>query len=144
MTSGANSSRGSCMDTLIRLITLDEYLMGRDHLYPISDELRQNAEDTVHKVNILLSAFGKFRNVTSGYRPKAINDQIKMSAKHSLHETCQACDLRDWDGRLDRFCVENQNILGSIGLWLESPTDTKGWCHLQTMPPLSGHRIFIA
>lgn len=126
----------------IKQISVDDFLMGRDKLVPLSDELKANAKLTVIRVNLLLAHFGHWRAVASGYRPDAINRTIKGAAKKSNHRICKACDLEDHDGALDKFCMENQDILAEIGLWLESPASTPGWCHVQTTPPRSGNRVF--
>ena len=118
--------------------------MGRDKEFPLTEQMRQDAKITVDRVNNLLSHFGQFRKVTSGYRPSAINSQIKKAAEHSNHTVCRACDLYDPEGDLDRWCVNNQKYLEEIGLWLENPSDTPGWTHCQIVAPKSGHRIFFA
>jgi hypothetical protein len=104
-------------------------------------ELMENAIDTVEKVNHLLEQFGSHRKVTSGYRPAAINASVG-GAKKSNHMICKACDLEDADGKLDQFCLDNPNILMALGLYQEHPSATKGWCHVQTVAPKSGNRVF--
>ena len=122
------------------MITVDDYLMNRKS--GLTFELLENAIDTVEKVNKLLDAFGSQRKVTSGYRPASVNAAIPNAAKKSNHMLCKACDLEDHDGALDKYCMENLDILKEIGLWLEHPSATKGWCHLQTVSPRSGNRVF--
>lgn len=119
--------------------TVDEYLMGRKA--GLTFELLENAIDTVEKVNLLLEAFGKDRRITSGYRPAAVNSAVG-GAKRSNHMLCKACDLSDADEQLDTWCMNNLKELERIGLWLEHPSATKGWCHVQTVPPRSGNRVF--
>lgn len=121
------------------MITVDDYLMGRKS--GLTFELMENALDTVEKVNLLLAAFGETRKVSSGYRPPEINAKVG-GAKKSNHMLCKACDLVDVDGSLDKWCMENQEKLAEIGLWLEHPSATKGWCHVQTVSPRSGNRVF--
>lgn len=118
--------------------------MGRDVLYPPSDILKHSATNMVNKANKLLALFGQYRRVTSGYRPESINAKVPGAARHSNHIVCRAVDLEDADGKLDEYCVKNQRVLEDIGLWLESPSSTDGWTHVQLVPPLSGHRIFFA
>jgi uncharacterized protein YcbK (DUF882 family) len=125
------------------MITILDYLMGREVEYPVTPEMLKDAEDLVSKVNRVLHEFGEDRAVSSGYRPAAINATIKNAAKKSNHMVCRACDLHDPDGRLDDFCVSNLQLLEDIGLWLESGTSTPGWCHLQIVPPKSNNRIFL-
>lgn len=122
------------------MITVDDYLMNRKS--GLTFELLENAIDTVEKVNKLLDAFGSQRNVTSGYRPASVNAAIPNAAKKSNHMLCKACDLEDVDGKLDKWCMDNLHVLTEIGLWLEHPSATKTWCHIQTVPPNSGKRVF--
>jgi len=119
--------------------TVDEYLMNRKA--GLTFELLENAIDTVEKVNSLLIQFGEDRKITSGYRPAAVNAAVG-GARKSNHMLCKACDLEDSNGKLDDWCMNNLNILAEIGLWLEHPSATKGWCHVQTVPPRSGNRVF--
>ena len=121
------------------MISVDDYLMNRKD--GLTFELLENAIDTVERVNALLAAFGSPRKVTSGYRPAYINSKVG-GAKASNHMTAKACDLEDIDGRLDQWCMTNQNVLAKIGLWLEHPSATKGWCHVQTVSPRSGNKVF--
>lgn len=136
-------------------ITLDDYWAGRDKLYPkdLTDEIRANAEKTVTKVNLLLFhaikdgviliSTNKRNLVNSGWRPPAVNAAVKNAAPKSHHMTGKACDISDPTGSLDRWCLANPGELEAIGLWQESPASTIGWCHLQTVKPASGRRVFI-
>lgn len=121
------------------MITVDEYLMGRKS--GLTFELMENAIHTVELVNELLEVSGFDRKVTSGYRTPEAN-AAAGGARKSNHMTCKACDLEDKDGKLDEWCFNNQIQLSKIGLYLEHPDATKGWCHLQTVAPKSGNRVF--
>jgi hypothetical protein len=133
------------------MITLVDYYMGRDKLYP--DELtakrRLNATRTVELVNALLKRYqdtgGDVSHavVSSGWRPPQINAKVRNAAPRSNHMECLACDIADVSGKLDAWCLANQSVLHELGLWLEHPGYTKGWCHVQTVPPRSGNRVFI-
>jgi hypothetical protein len=125
------------------MITILDYLMGREVEYPITPEMALDAEDLVSRVNRVLHEFGEDRVVTSGYRPPKINAQVHGAAPKSNHTICRACDLEDKDGRLDQFCLDNLALLEEIGLWLESPIHTDSWCHVQKVPPHSGNRVFL-
>jgi Peptidase M15 len=125
------------------MITLEEYLMGRDVQYPISDQFRENAQKTVEAANSLLSVLGLVRGVRSGYRPKEINAQIKGAAPDSKHMTCQAIDIEDNDGKLKSLCLKNLIALEHLNLWMEAPEATPTWVHVQIISPKSGHRVFI-
>lgn len=126
------------------MITLADYYMGRDveHADELTEEKRANAVATVSKVNLLLVAFGHSRKVNSGFRPAVVNAATVGSAKFSKHMTCQACDISDFSGSLDAWCMNNLEALERIGLWLEHPDSTASWCHVQIVPPGSGNRVF--
>ena len=115
------------------MITVEEYLKGRDKQYPteFTVDLRINAQETVQKINDVLDIFGEERRITSGWRPAAVNAATPGAAKFSKHTTCQAGDIEDDEGDLDAWCFEHPKTLEEIGLWQEHPASTKGWCHLQ-------------
>jgi hypothetical protein len=125
-------------------ITLAQYFMGRDavHGAELTKELRRNAEVTVARANMLLQRAGLAGAVNSGWRPHAVNAQIANASPRSRHLTCEAVDLADPDDELDAWCMRHLEVLEAIGLWLEHPQATPGWCHLQIVPPRSGRRVF--
>ena len=141
-------------------ITSDDYFTGpgkvrRDLAYPddMSAEIRNNAAELVSKVNLLLFSMAqdgvplKVDPTTgslshSGWRPPAVNAATKGAAKKSNHMVGLADDLFDPDGALDAWCLTNLHVLEEIGLWLEHPDATPGWCHVQIRPPRSGSRVF--
>lgn len=126
------------------MITLEDYFMGRDVEYAeeLTDELRDNARETVERANALLARAGLDRSVNSGWRPAAVNATVPNAAKRSKHMQCLAIDLDDDDGALDAWCMAHLDVLKEIGLWLEHPSATPRWCHLQIVPPRSGNRVF--
>lgn len=128
----------------IPALKLADYYMGRDRQYyaELTPELRANARETIRRVNLLLQRAGMARKVTSGWRPAAVNATVPGAAKGSKHINCIAIDLEDRDGRLDAWCMAHLEVLEEIGLWLEHPDATPDWCHLQTLPPGSGNRVF--
>jgi hypothetical protein len=125
-------------------LKLADYYMGRDKLHrsELTREIRANARETLRRVNGLLRRAGLMRKITSGWRPAAINDSVPGAAKGSKHLSCLAIDLEDRNGALDAWCMANLDVLEDLGLWLEHPDATPGWCHLQTQPPRSGNRVF--
>ena len=138
------------------MIELADYYMGRDREYShlLGSDLRHNAGITVEAANKLL-VLAKTGGVSldvnprtgtivsSGWRPPAVNSVVPGAALRSKHLSCQAVDLFDPDGDLDDWCLINADtVLRDLGLWLEHPAATKGWCHVQTMPPRSGRRVF--
>lgn len=125
------------------MITVEEYLMGRDKIHPLDDEMKLAAQTTVQRVNSLMDVLGIQRGVRSGYRPPSINGLIPGASKNSRHMVCEAVDLEDNDGKFKTACLKNLAALEDLGLWMESPEFTSTWCHLQVVPPRSGHRVFI-
>lgn len=136
-------------------ITAADYFMGRDVVYPheLTDEIRANVEETVRRVNELLGRMvaegvelerhpvnGTL--VASGWRPPQINAAVANAAAKSKHMTGEACDLYDPEGELDEFCMGNPEVLAELGLYLEHPSATKNWCHVQTVAPRSGRQVF--
>lgn len=128
------------------MITLTDYWMGRDREFPLAltPQIEKNAALTVQLVNALLVRFGEGRKVTSGWRPPEVNAKTAGAAPKSKHMTGQAIDLADQEGDLDDWLMsaEGQAAMAELGLWHEHPAATKGWAHLQTVPPRSGRRTF--
>lgn len=127
------------------VLTLADYFMGRDatHAEELTAELLTNARAVVDRANGLLKLAGIAQGiVNSGWRPHSINTTTTNASPRSRHLTCQAVDLRDADGVLDAWCMSNLQALEGLGLWLEHPEATPGWCHVQTVPPRSGRRVF--
>lgn len=118
------------------MITLADYFMGRDrqHAAELTEELRINAGHVVARANLLLSRAGFERRVNSGWRPASVNAAIEHAAKESKHVSCLAIDIADDDGALDAWCMANPRALEDIGLWLEHPSATPRWCHVQIVP----------
>ena len=137
------------------MITLADYWMGRDadFEHALTETIRANARETVHRVNALLAMMmadgvaleanprsGSL--VNSGWRPPEVNASVSGAAPKSKHMSAQACDLYDPEGLLDDWAMEHPEALAELRLWLEHPGATKGWCHVQTVPPRSGRRVF--
>lgn len=108
----------------------------------LTEAIHAAAEDTVARCNQLLDAFGESREVNSGWRPPEINAHTPGASRTSYHMTGQACDLHDPAGDLGFWCLDHLDTLQQLGLWLEYPSSTPGWCHVQTVAPRSGHRVF--
>lgn len=137
------------------MITLQDYVRGYDQLYPsdFTPEVFHNSATTIDRVNALIKAMQadgvvvennpKYGHpVNSGWRPPMVNANVKGAAPRSKHMTGEACDLYDPEGELDEWCMAHPDVLAEIGLWLEHPSATKGWCHLQVAPPRSKNRVF--
>ena len=134
------------------MITLADYWMGRDERFAgdLTTAIRDNAKLTVDRANALLERFAAAtgnttpRRVNSGWRPPAVNAATRNAAPRSKHRTGEAIDIGDDDEALDRWCMTpaGRAALEALGLWLEHPSATPRWCHVQTVPPRSGNRVF--
>lgn len=134
------------------MLTLKHYWRGRDVAYAsaLTPQIRANAELTLSRVNALLARFyaanpkAAIRGVNSGWRPPAVNRGVENAAKNSHHLRAMACDLDDDDGQLDKWLMTSagQQALVDIGLWMEHPSATPRWCHVQIVAPRSGKRVF--
>lgn len=139
------------------MISLQDYWMGRDREFPMamSPDLERNASLMVELANklIVLARVGGVvfdtnprtgTVVSSGWRPASVNANTPNAAPNSKHMTGQAIDLYDPDGDLDDWLMteDGQRVLSDLGLWMEHPSATKGWSHVQSIPPRSGRRVF--
>jgi hypothetical protein len=140
------------------IITLPHYFTGPDgsrrdrtHALRMSPAIETEAVRTVALVSRLLQWAGlslplhaNGTHVASGWRPPEVNAATPGAAPNSLHMTGRAIDIYDPDGDLDEWLITEagQRTLAEIGLWMEHPAATKGWSHLQTVPPRSGRRVF--
>ena len=140
------------------MITLADYFMGRRETHPtsMSPGIEREAGRTVEIVNKLLdqaAIYGVDMSrrspqtgtlVASGWRPPALNAATPNAAPNSKHMTGQALDVYDPEGHLDDWLMteEGQAALMELGLWIEHPSATRGWSHLQIVPPRSGRRVF--
>lgn len=132
------------------------YFMGRDKAYPdeVTDEIDANAAIVVDRANQLLALMQADgvdiednpktgTPVSSGWRPLAINKSTPNAAPRSKHLSGQAVDIYDPEGEIDQWCIDNLDKLTKVELWLEDPSQTKGWSHWQCVPPKSLKRVFL-
>lgn len=126
------------------MITLEDYFGRMSHAEAPSDSIRANAAELLARVNALIEdcPLDKTPAITSGWRPQSYNATVPNAAPYSKHITGQAIDLSDPEGELDDFLLKNPKVLIRHKLWMEHPLATKGWCHLQSIPPKSGNLIF--
>lgn len=121
------------------MIKLDEFLMGRDKTHPLSKEQTTNAASLLAAINYIRGVYGKPMVVSSGYRPGSFNTNAG-GATRSAHLSCEAVDIRDTDGEFRKWCLANIPELEKAGLYLEDPSFTPTWIHLQTRK--TSQRIF--
>lgn len=108
----------------------------------ITPEMSQNAATLIGRVNRFLSVFGEYRRILAGWIPEPVNHAWPHAPVACKNATMEAVDLHDPEGDLDQFVMDNQKLLQTCSLWAEHPATTRGWCHLQSVPPKSGRRIF--
>lgn len=122
------------------MITLEKYLMGRDKMYPLDDLKMANAKKLLETVNKLFDELDIQPYLTSGYRPGHWN-KAAGGSERSAHLSCEAIDIEDQFGKIKKkITVE---LLEKYDLYMEDPTKTTTWVHLQTRKTRSGRRIFL-
>ncbi len=115
--------------------------MGRDAEYPLQPGMEENLDELLRRINSFRWKYGKPTTVNSGYRPGRYNEAVG-GARNSAHLTCEAVDFSDGDRSITRFVLANPQILVECDLWMEDPSNTPTWIHLQIRPVASGNRIF--
>lgn len=84
-------------------------------------------------------------NVTSGARCKVRRAQLKAmgipAALRSAHSVGLAVDLAPADGRIEAFHQFCKDRIVAWGAWMECPTYTGSWGHIQLRP--AARRVFI-
>lgn len=113
------------------MISRNEVLMGREVEYPLTPEVEANLNRLLAAVNELRALYGKPMAVSSGYRPGRFN-AAAGGAKSSSHMSCEAVDFKDADGAIKKWITVD--ILKECGLYMEDPTRTPSWCHVQIRP----------
>lgn len=138
----------------MNFVTLEDYFKGYAGHPGITEEHERNAALLLDRVNTLLRRAIETRTVdlevnrntmtliggerNGGWRPQ----ECPIGAPRSAHKTGEAVDLYDPDGDIDNCVIANENWLTELGLCIEHPSATRGWCHLSTRLPKSGKRIF--
>lgn len=139
------------------IITLGDYLGDQVERFPLemTPEIERNALITVECINKLMAIartagvrfeiHPRTRTVlSSGLRLPSYNATVGTAAARSKHMRGQAGDLYDPEGEIDDWLMteDGQKTLVDVGLWMEHPSATKGWSHVQTVPPGSKRRVF--
>lgn len=136
------------------MISLEQFYKGRDKQYAceLTPEIEANAVETLRRANLLLGMFyaacseaHQARGCNSGWRPSAVNACTPGAAKKSNHMLGKAIDMGDDDEQLDAWLMTDagQKALIEVGLWMEHPSATPRWAHVQIVPPGSGRRTFM-
>ena len=122
-----------------------------------TQERQDNANELLVRVNALL-ARAKMETVyqdwidedtgtqisgaKGGYGDGGFRLQSASTGKpFSSHKQGMAVDVYDPHGKLDDWITDG--LLEEFDLYREAPTATRGWCHLSTKAPGSGHRTLV-
>ena len=141
------------------VITPAQYFAGKPH----SDVHELDADDLLTRVNALLDEYV----LQGGRRERCPNTGSEISGSKggsgdggfrlptattgralSSHKEAKGVDKYDPQDALDKWLDKFEDGKGGnskleeYGLYREHPNSTKGWCHLQTRPPKSGHRTY--
>lgn len=129
-----------------------------------SSMYQANGDDVQRRIEAVVTAFRGETGIelpsgyASGWRSPAVNEATANAGKASTHLSAQAGDKRDTvDGSFAWWCLRTPHVLEIHGVWQEHPIATvvrswvkalaqglnpTPWCHLQSVPPRSGNRIY--
>lgn len=124
-------------------VNVEQYLMGRTTMDKLSPEQVGNLNTLIPKINELLERYNKPVPMNSGYRSPEDQMRINPKAPKSKHIECAAIDLGDKDHSFRYWCLMHLDILIELGLYMEDPSHTPTWVHLQCIAPRSGKIIFL-
>lgn len=96
-------------------------------------------EKTLLLLDYIREIYGKPLKVNRFYSCPKHNKAIGGSP-NSNHIKGKACDFSDIGENLEKFLTEE--VLIKAEAYKEHPDYTKNWCHIQSVPPKSGRRIF--
>lgn len=117
------------------------------HKFKTNETIEKNLKILFERVLDLQKAYGKPFTIASGLRDGFLQQKLinegKTNAKHSNHLAGAAADILDTDGELAEYLKNNLDVAKNCGLWMEDFNHTKGWVHVQMLPPKSGKRVFI-
>lgn len=122
----------------------------KEYSSDFTPEINANSIILLSKVNSLLTELGiDSGDVTSGWRPPAINSKTANAAKRSAHMIGKAVDLLDnFNQDLAKLVASRPDLLRKYDLFMEDMGSTRGqntnWCHIDMMSRSDrSSRIFI-
>jgi uncharacterized protein YcbK (DUF882 family) len=132
------------------MISINELLSNQATLGSLPNDVQNNINDLLVKINKVRTAYAKPMTVTSGLR--TVKHHLEIYANKGIyppkvpmksnHLSGRACDISDGNKALKKWCLENIKLLEEIGLYMEAFEATPTWVHFQTNPPKSGNRFF--
>jgi len=87
-------------------------------------------QQLVDKLNQIREAYGKPIGLTNAFRCPIHNAAVG-GAKASKHMFGFAADVADGKGDFAKWIASR---LDHFDVWIEEPTQTIGWCHVQCVP----------
>lgn len=118
------------------MITFKEITKDQD----IPTKYLENLYELHQKINEIRSRYGQPMIVSSGYRTVAHEKTQGRSGK-SDHCKCQAIDIYDPSRALCKWVHEHEELLSTLGLWIEHTDYTPNWVHFTIKP--KSRRFFI-
>lgn len=138
------------------MISVNDYFGAKLTNQEVTELVKMNAMALLDRVNALLD---EARNVgvykdwvdpdtntnISGTKGGSGDGGFRLAnsttgAVGSQHRKARAVDIFDPNNDLDLWISDA--TLNRYGLYREAPGATKTWCHLQSVPPMSGRRTF--
>lgn len=115
----------------------------------IPAELEGNLTTLLHRLNLFRALYGEPMSVSSGFR--SMEDHLRIYAQKGItdprkipmqsgHLSCQACDFTDVSGHMKQWIAANPSVLDTCNLYMEHPSATPTWVHLDTKPRVT--RVF--
>jgi len=138
------------------MITINE-LLGKHSWDELEKDVQFNLINHHHSVNAFRQRYNFPMYISSPVRTpadhslvyKLLNEKRKGLGLPqiripwgSLHLRGAATDFSDPRGKIVNFARDHQEILLEFGLYIEHESFTPGWCHIQSLPPVSGTRFF--
>lgn len=136
------------------IITVSDYFAGYPDHPGITDQMRDDAEDLLDRVNAVRAeaaadgvefqlnpATGTYISGTQngGWRPLA----CKIGAPSSAHKVGKGVDSYDPSRRFASWCWAHRDRVQAHGLSMERPEWTPTWVHLQSKAVASGNIAFV-
>lgn len=104
---------------------------------PTEDEIINNLNHTLQRLNAIREGYGKPIIISSGYRCPELNELVG-GAKDSKHLTGLAVDLK-WDKDLVEYIIDNF----SFDKLIREKSDNVKWIHIQFRKDISTERNLI-
>ena len=134
------------------MITLAQYVGVWSNSKDWTDITEANAIHLLEKVNALLDDYAQVKGIINinpktksevsgetggGFRPQ----DYPVGASKSTHKTGQGVDIYDYNDKFKTWLMKNIELLHKHELYMEHPSFTDSWVHLQTRA--TKNRVFF-